>query len=166
MIETITIVTLTLLVLAMLRPGKPEPLPKAMTINRIGQFHALLAPMINLAQPLLEDISDHVSDQDRAAGDTEPCYFVVSDREVSSHGSPYYLLAATLIDEVLYFQATGPKEGEDHLDTICAFAKTELSRHVSSKPLSEVAEASLMRAIHMATKKRGVTFVQLGVSMA
>ncbi len=166
MIETITIVTLTLVALAILRPGKPEPLAKVMTINRIGQFHALLAPMINLAQPLLEDISDHLGNQDRITGNTEPCYFVVRDKEVSAHGAPYYLLAATLIDGVLYFQAIAPKEGEGNLATICAFANTELTRHPSSQPLSEVAEAALMRAIHLATKKRGVSFAQLGVSMA
>ncbi len=59
----------------------------------------------------------------------------------------------------------GPEEGEEHLDTIRAFANTELIRH-PSRPLSELAEASLMRAIHMSAKKRGITFAQIGVPVA
>ncbi len=161
MLETITIITLTLLLLAILRPGKTPPLDNPLTINRIGEFHAVLAPKINLAQPLLESASRHLNEQDRKSGNSETHYFAVHDKEVISHGTDIYLLAATLRDGVLYFQATAPKENETPLDTIRAFSGTEMTRHPDTQPHVGAADAALMAALQTAASQRGAVLDRL-----
>jgi hypothetical protein len=161
MIETLTIITLSILALIFFRPGKTEPLNNPLVINRGGQFHAVLAPMLNLAQPLLENISRHLGEQERQSGNTQPHYFKVSDKEVKAHGKDFYLLAATLRDGMLYFQAIAPQTDEKHLDTIRAFSGAELSRHPAVALESEAAEAALSRAIQAAAAQRGSTLSPL-----
>lgn len=161
MLETITIITLTLLLLAILRPGKTPPLENPLTINRIGQFHAVLAPKINLAQPLLEGVSSRLSEQDRRSGNTRPLYFRVQDQEVNAHGDDFYLLATTLRDGMLYFQATAPKQDQDNLDTIRAFSDAELARHPDTQPHAEAAVEALAVAIQAAASQRGAVVTAL-----
>jgi hypothetical protein len=161
MLETLTIITLSVLFLIFFRPGKTEPLNSPLVINRGGQFHAVLAPMLNLAQPLLENISRHLGAQDRQSGNTEPHYFKVSDKEVKAHGKDFYLLAVTLRDGMLYFQAIAPLAEENHLDTIRAFSDAELSRHPAAGSQSDAAEAALSNAIQSAASQRGSTLSPL-----
>ncbi|MGO8754393.1 MAG: hypothetical protein ACLQHK_04085 [Gallionellaceae bacterium] len=155
MIETLTIITLSVLALIFFRPGKTEPLKNPLVINRGGQFHAVLAPMLNLSQPLLESISRHLNDQDRQSGNSKPLYLMVSDREVKAHGDKFYLLAVTLRDGVLYCQAIAPQEKENHLDTIRAFSDAEMFRHPETRPHSDAAQAALAAAIQAAADQRG-----------
>ncbi len=155
MLETITIITLTLILLTILRPGKTPPLENPLTINRVGQFHAVLAPKINLAQPLLEAVSSRLSEQDRKVGNTQPIYFKVQDREVNAHGNDHYLLAATLRDGMLFFQATAPKKDQDDLDTIRVFSEAELARHPDTQAHADAATVALTAAIQAAASQRG-----------
>ncbi|MDX8398860.1 MAG: hypothetical protein R8K20_01270, partial [Gallionellaceae bacterium] len=155
MIETLTVITLCVLFLIFFRPGKTPPLKSPLVINRGGQFHAVLAPMLNLAQPLLESISRNMIEEDRQSGDTKPRLFRVTDKEVKAHGKDYYLLAMTLRDGMLYFQATAPVEGSNDLDTISTVSETELSRHPSTLTISETAELALDKAIQAAASQRG-----------
>lgn len=161
MIETLTIITLSVLALIFFRPGKTEPLKNPLLINRGGQFHAVLAPMLNLAQPLLENISRHLGEQERQSGNSAPHYYKVIDKEVKAHGDSFYLLAATLRDGVLYFQATAPADQDSDLDTIRTFSEMELSRHPATAPHSEVAEAALVSAIQNAAEQRGSSLTLL-----
>lgn len=162
MIETLTIITLSVLFLIFFRPGKTEPLKSPLVINRVGQFNAVLAPMLNLAQPLLENISRHLGEQERHSGNSHSLYFKVSDKEVKAHGSDNYLLAATLRDGVLYFQATAPEGKNDDLATIRAFSEAELSRHpAATSGHSEAAQHALNSAIETAAGQRGSTLVPL-----
>ncbi len=161
MIETLTLITLTIIALIIFRPGKTEPLDNPLVINRIGQFQAVLAPKINLAQPLLESVSRNLDEQQRHSGDSRPLYFKVSDREVKAHGKNFYLLAATLRDGVLYFQATAPEDNRDNLETIRAFSETELSRHPARAAHSDQAEHALSAAIQASAAQRGANLVQL-----
>jgi hypothetical protein len=161
MIETLTIITLCVLALIFFRPGKTEPLKSPLVINRGGQFNAVLAPMLNLAQPLLENISRHLDEQDRQSGNSQPCYFRVTDKEVKAHGKNFYLLAATLRDGVLYFQATAPQDGSSDLDTIRAFSEAELSRHPAAAAHSGAAETALVNAIQAAAGQRGSVLTPL-----
>jgi hypothetical protein len=156
MIETLTIITLSVLALIFFRPGKTEPLKNPLVINRGGQFHAVLAPMLNLSQPLLENVSRQLGEQERKSGNSEPLYFMVSDKEVKAHGDKFYLLAATLRDGVLYFQAVAPEKKESHLDTIRAFSDAELFRHPETVARSDAAQAALTGAIQAAAEQRGV----------
>ncbi len=155
MIETFTIITLSVLALIFFRPGKTEPLKNPLVINRGGQFHAVLAPMLNLSQPLLENISKRFSDQDRHSGNSKSLYFMISDKEVKAHGEKFYLLAATLRDGVIYFQAIAPQEKENHLDTIRAFSDAEMVRHTETRPHSDAAQAALVGVIQAVAEQRG-----------
>lgn len=161
MIETLTLITLIVLFLVFFRPGKTEPLKSPLVINRAGQFHAVLAPMLNLAQPLLENISRHLGEQDRKNGDTETRYFRVVDREVKSHGKNFYLLAITLRNGELYFQATAPHDSSSDLDVIRTFSEAMLSRHPSAAAHSGTAETALTHAIETAAAERGSALAPL-----
>jgi hypothetical protein len=156
MLETLTIITLCVIALILFRPGKTEPLNNPLVINRVGQFHAVLAPMLNLAQPLLENISRHLGEQDRQSGNSHPLYFRVKDKEVRAHGKDFYLLAATLRDGMLYFQATAPQDNNSDLETIRSFSDTEMLRHpVATAAHSDSAESALISAIQTAAEPRG-----------
>ncbi|HEY5993038.1 MAG TPA: hypothetical protein VIU46_00390 [Gallionellaceae bacterium] len=161
MIETLTLITISLIALIIFRPGKTPPLENPLVINRIGQFHAVLAPRINLAQPLLENISRRVTEEVRAGANTPPLYFKVQDKEVKAHGQDCYLLAATLRDGVLYFQATAPGSNQNELDTIRAFSEAELSRNPETRARADQASASLIDAIHAAASQRGASLTAL-----
>lgn len=161
MIETLTIITISVILLIIFRPGKTPPLENPLTINRIGQFHAVLAPKINLAQPLLENISHRVTEEIRQNGNTPPLYFKVQDKEVKAHGQDFYLLAATLREGILYFQAVAPDKKHSNLDTIRAFSEAELSKHPETQPHAESASATLADAIQSAADQRGSTITRL-----
>ncbi|MBI3902663.1 MAG: hypothetical protein HY306_06930 [Nitrosomonadales bacterium] len=161
MIEFTLVVTAIVLMIVFLRVGETKALPSPLVINRVGQYHAVLAPMLNLAQPLLESISCRLGEQDRQSGNTPPLYFKVSDSEVRAHGEESYLLAVTLRDGMLYFQATAPQGKEQHLATIQTFSEAELSHHPDSRPYSDAAQAALVAATHAAANQRGATFISL-----
>ncbi len=161
MIETLTIITLSVIALIIFRPGKTPPLESPLVINRVGQFHAVLAPKINLAQPLLENVSRRMSENARAGDNTPPLYFRVEDKEVKAHGQDYYLLAATLRDGVLYFQGTAPGKNEGDLDAIRAFSGAELSGHPETRAHDEQAASALTEAIRAAASQRGASLTAL-----
>jgi hypothetical protein len=58
MIETMTLITLSLLFLIYFRPGKTPLLDNPLVINRTGRYQATLAPQTNLAQPFIETIAE------------------------------------------------------------------------------------------------------------
>ena len=162
MLETLTVITICVTLLIIFRNGKTEPLKNPLVINRVGQFQAVLAPMLNLAQPMLENISKQLGEQERHNGNSNPLYFKVRDKEIKAHGKDFYLLAATLRDGVLYFQAAAPEEQVNDLDTIRAFSETEMSRHPAEMAShSEAAEAALTNAIQTAAGQRGSALTPL-----
>ncbi len=160
MIETLTLITLSVIALILFRPGKTPPLENPLTINRVGQFHAVLAPKINLAQPLLETISHRVN-EDLRKNNTATLYFKVEDKEVKSHGQDFYLLAATLRDGVLYFQAAAPSANQGDVETIRAFSEAELSKHPEADPPRPEARTTLAEAIAAAAAQRGAALTPL-----
>ncbi len=160
MIETFTLITLSVIALIIFRNGRPQPLDNPLTINRIGQFHAVLAPKINLAQPLLENASHRVS-EDLRKQNTAPLYFKVDDKEVKSRTLPFYLLAATLRDGVLYFQAAAPNAEQREIETIRAFSEAELAKHPEAGTTADDARTSLAEAITAAAAQRGATLTVL-----
>lgn len=162
MLETLTIITLSVLFLIFFRPGKTEPLKSPLVISRGGQFHAVLAPMLNLAQPLLEDISRDFTEQDRQLGNTGTHYYKVTDKEVKAHGKNHYLLAITLRGGELYFQAVAPHAESSEIEILRDFSDPILARHPAEAARSEPAEAALARAIETATAARGISIVPLG----
>jgi len=106
MIE-LTLVTLALLfVIFVVKPGRTPPLNNPMIINRLGQYHITLAPQLNLAQPLIEDIAKRLGKPSELPQNSSSLYFEVKDAEVTAHGKDFYLLAITQRNGMLYFQAT------------------------------------------------------------
>jgi len=108
MIETITLITLSLLLMSILRPGKTPPLDNPLVIERPGQYHMTLAPQINLAQPFIEAVAKQMGAPDDPSRHSETQYFEVRDNQVKAHGDDCYLLAVTLRNNMLYFQAASP----------------------------------------------------------
>lgn len=106
MIE-LTLVTLALLfVVFVVKPGRTPPLANPMTINRLGQYHITLAPQLNLAQPLIEDIAKLLGKPSELPQNSSTLCFQIGDPEVTAHGNDFYLLAITQRNGMLYFQAT------------------------------------------------------------
>ncbi len=129
MIETATLITLCMLFLIFFRPGKTLPLAKSLVIERAGQYHLTLAPQLNLAQTLLEAIASHIEPSAEAGQSSATQFFEVRDQQVTAHGYDFYLLAITLRDGILYFQAASPlsRDETEQLPTIREFAHIVLT---------------------------------------
>jgi hypothetical protein len=130
MIETITIITLSVLFLIFFRPGKTPPLDNLLIIERPGLYHMTLAPQINLAQPFIEAIAKNIGTLSDTSKHSSTQFFEVRDKQVSAHGFDFYLLAITQCNEMLYFQATSPLTNDRniYIHTIHKFADVVLNR--------------------------------------
>ena len=160
MIETATIITLCMLYLIFFRPGKTPPLENPLVIERAGQFHATLAPRLNLAQAYIEEIAKQLGASGATTHSSATQFFAVQDKQVTAHGYDYYLLAVTLCNGMLYFQAASPSSKDDssQLQVIREFSDTVLSRFPATGEydvgldegvLAVVKEAALLRGIEI-----------------
>lgn len=124
MIETATLITLSLLFLIFFRPGKTPPLEKSLVIERAGRYTLTLAAQLNLAQPFIEGVAARLADFDTRGQSSTTCYFEVRDPQVTAHGFDFYLLACTLRNGIWLFQAARPASihPEQQYDTLCQFA--------------------------------------------
>ncbi|MBI5435526.1 MAG: hypothetical protein HY937_00155 [Nitrosomonadales bacterium] len=131
MIETLTLITLSVLFLVFFRPGKTPPLDNPLIIQRPGQHHITLAPQLNLAQPLVEAISKEIRAQVQAQENCATQCFEVRDKQVTAHGQEFYLLAITRRNGMLYFQAIAPRplvrDRDSHFNTLMEFAHAALA---------------------------------------
>jgi len=109
MIESITVITITLLLLAYFRPGKTPPLENQLTIDRSGKYKITLAPKLNLAQPFIEKIAEFMRPLMVGINGSAIQYYVVRDNQVTEHGSDIYLLAICCRNQMIYFYAANPK---------------------------------------------------------
>jgi hypothetical protein len=112
MLETITLITLTLVLISVLRPGKTPPLDNPLVIERPRQYHMTLAPQINLAQPFIEALVKKIGPTSDEPQFSQTQYFEVRDNQVTAHGHDYYLLAITQCNSMLYFQAASPMKDD------------------------------------------------------
>ena len=136
MIETITIITLSVLFLIFFRPGKTPPLDNLLIIERPELYHMTLAPQINLAQPFIEAIAKNIGVISDASKHSLTQFFEVRDKQVTAHGYDFYLLAITQCNGMLYFQATSPQLNDRNIfiHNIQEFADVVLNRlHVSGE---------------------------------
>ena len=163
MIETITLITLSVLFLIFFRPGKTPPLNNSLVIERPGQYRMTLAPQINLAQPFIEAVAKQIA----AASDLVECsetkLFEVRDKQVTAHGYDNYLLAITLRNGMLYFQATSPSNGDQNgfSKTIREFADAELARFPVSGEHDPALDERIVRAAQEAAQLRSIHIRQL-----
>ncbi len=121
MIETLTVITVSVLLLIFFRPGKTPPLDNPLVIERSGKYRIILAPKLNLAQSFIEAIAKRIesllvnNDHSNAVK-----YYSVRDSNISKRGNEEYLLAVIFRNGMLYFQAGWPLSNNpsNHLDTI------------------------------------------------
>lgn len=158
MIESATILTLCMLYLIFFRPGKTPPLENPLVIERPGQYHMTLAPHLNLAQPFIEALVKRIGSSGETGADSATKYFEVRDKQVSSHGYNFYLLAVTRRNGMLYFQAARPvsKDSDSQIKTISDFSNEVLARfpgndgHESGADIAaEVQEVAQQRSIQI-----------------
>lgn len=158
MIELFILTTVTLTVLALLRPGKTPPLDNPLVIERPGQYHMTLAPQLNLAQPLIEDIAKRLAAPHEATRHSATLCFEVRDKEVTAHGKDFYLLAITQRNGMLYFQAIAPQAAgqREHADKLREFAAAVLVNiSATSEPQTDLNER-IVAATHDAAQLRGI----------
>lgn len=165
MIELALLIILVLAVIAIIRPGKTPPLDNPLIIQRPGQHHMTLAPQLNLAQPLLETISQeirkHVQPQENCA---TQC-FEVRDRQVRAHGQDFYLLAITQRNGMLYFQAIAPRplvrDGDSHFNTLMEFAHAVLANIPAPDAYNAEAGEQIAAAARIAAQQHQVEIKHL-----
>lgn len=156
MIETLTIITVSLILLIIFRPGKTPPLNNPLTIERAGKYHITLAPQLNLAQPFIEAVAGQLGDvpTDRYS---ETLFFEVDDTHAKAHGHTTYLLAITQRNGMIYFQATSPKQQEaEQLHTINEFSQNVLARFAASGTHDATLTGTIRHAIDRATVSRKI----------
>lgn len=155
MIETILAVsTLITLIILVMRANRRVTLPNPVLVQRDGEYSAVLAPNLNTAQPLIESFMHMLRTQlnlikldTRKSSST--LYFKIHDKNTTAHGYEFYLLAITLRDGILYFQAVAPRAlddknvGNGHLKTVQEVA----TRTLANVPSHGTYYAEMDRAI-------------------
>lgn len=124
MIESITVITIAIFLLAYFRPGKTPPLENPLIIERSGKYKISLAPKLNLAQPFIEVVAELMRPLIVGLNGCAVQYFVVRDNQVKAHGSEIYLLAICCRNQMLYFYGANPKPNNQngYLDEIKAYS--------------------------------------------
>jgi hypothetical protein len=110
MIEiTLATIIITIIVVLTLRNTKRAVLENPVILNRTGQYHATLAPKLNIAQTFIEAIAKQIPGPRDAAQNSSTQCFEVRDPDAASIGHELYLLAITMRHGMLYFQAIVPR---------------------------------------------------------
>ena len=130
MIELIIFAVLITLIVLTIRSGKSVVLENPLIIERVGQYHITLAPQLNLAQPFIEAIAKQLNTPREASQNSTTQCFEVRDRQVTAQRHDFYLLAITLRNGMLYFQAITPhplvRDQDSHIKTLMKFANAVL----------------------------------------
>ena len=146
MIETLTLITLSILLLIYFRPGKTPPLDSPLVINRTGHYQATLAPQLNLAQSFIEAIAEQLVSASEAQRDSTAQIFEVYDKQVTAHGQKFYLLAISQRDGMLNFEASKPQPGAQNKHSLLSGVN---------------ADQRIIMAVQESAKRRGITFKQI-----
>lgn len=145
---TITIVTLIVLTI---RRGRPVVLDNPVIIQRPGQYHITLAPQLNRAQTFIEHIAKKFIQAHPQQGDLPSQYFEVRDPTVFANGESAYLLAVSLRDGMLYFQAINPQpliyDADSDYKTLSEFSEAVLKHHPLTNPVDEQWAEKLRRSV-------------------
>ena len=160
MLETLTIITLSVLFLIFFRPGKTPPLDSPLVIERPGSHHMTLANKLNLAQPFIEAAVVQAGAADAAQCSTTLC-FEVRDKQVKAHGHDCYLLAVTRRNGTLYCQAISPPSDGSHFDAMMEFAEGVLRRFPATGAHSDEQDARIAAAVQEAAQRREISVRQL-----
>jgi len=136
--ESLLLITIITLIVITIRRARPVVLERPVIIQRPGQYHITLAPQLNRAQTFVEQIAAEFSRAHSIEGDFPGRYFEVRDPKVFAQGADCYLLAVTLRDGLLYFQAASPEKSQNdtgnHLKSIREFSENILKDHPHTVP--------------------------------
>ena len=136
-------------------------------VQHDGEYSAKLAPYLTSAQPLIENFIHTLHTQLNVvkldvSKNSSTLYFIIYDKNTTAHGREFYLLAITLRDGILYFQAVAPRAQDEsndqnsHLKTV---------REVSSRILANVPgrgtyyseiDSAIMTALTTAAQKQTI----------
>ncbi len=123
MIE-ITAIILLIAFILIGRLTKPRQLERPVVIERGGNYRVTLAPRLNLAISFVERIAHLFRAQPALTGDSATLCLAVSDPSLKRYAIDYYLLAITLRNGMLYFQAMQPVlNGDSHRRQLDEFAQ-------------------------------------------
>lgn len=160
MIETLTLITLSVLFLVFFRPGKTPPLNNPLVIDRPGKYHMTLAPHLNLAQPYVEAVARQLIEASERVGNSATQYFEIRDKQTTAHGHDSYLLAITQRDGILLFQAAAP--AGDPLQTIRDYSQRVLEKFPSSSEPDAVVNLNIVNAAQQVARLKHIQIAQLG----
>jgi hypothetical protein len=139
--ESLLLITVITLIVLTIRRARPVVLDSSVVIQRPGQYHIILAPQLNRAQTFIEQIAKQYLLLHPPKGDLPSQYYEVRDPAVFAKGESAYLLAVTLRDGMLYFQAINPQrllhDADSHLKTMREFSETVLQQHPHLEPADE-----------------------------
>lgn len=165
MIETITLITLSLLFILYFRPGKTPPLNNSLIIERPGQYHVTLAPQLNLAQPFIEAITKQIVTPANTIQHSVTQCFEVRDKQVTAHGHTHYLLAITLRNGMLYFQAIAPsplvRGRSNHFNMLMEVAHAALANIPAPDAYNAEAGEKIAAATNIAARQHQVEIKRL-----
>ena len=158
MIETFTLITLSILLLIYFRPGKTPPLDNPLVIERPGHYRVTLAAQLNLAQPFIEAIAAQLGkplDPDQLS--RTQC-FEVRDKQVTAHGHKHYLLAITQRNGMLYFQAATPKKmtPDTPHETLMEFSNTVMENIPVTGSHDNALDEHIVNAVKITAQQRNI----------
>ena len=164
MIETLTIITVSILLLIYFRPGKTPPLNNPLVIERPGHYRVTLAAQLNLAQPFIEAIAAQIGQPlDKDWHSRTQC-FEVRDKQVTAHGHKHYLLAITQRNGMLFFQAVGPRTltpGTPH-ETLMEFSNTVMANIPVTGSHDAKLDDRIVSAVQITAQQRQIEITSLG----
>jgi len=163
--ESLLLITIVTLVILTLRRAKPVVLESPVTIQRPGKYHILLAPQLNRAQTFIENIADQFLSLNPTGGDLPSQYYEIRDPAVFAKGESAYLLAATLRNGLLYFQAINPdsmeKDAASQLKKLNDVSSEVLSKFPTSTPAGEQWAKDLRYAVGTAADQLKIAVKEL-----
>ena len=158
--ELLLVITLVTLIVLTIRRGKPVVLDNPLIIHRPGQYHVTLASQLNRAQNFVEQIALQFIALQPPQGDLPSQYVEIQDPAVFAEGESAYLLAITLRNGMLYFQAINPQpliyDADSHYKTLRAFSETILKHHLFSSPADALWAEKLRDSINTAAQQMNI----------
>ena len=164
MIEiTVAIIIITVIVVLTLRNTKRVALESPLILNRTGQYHATLAPRLNVAQTFVEAIAKQLSGPREANQSSATQCFEVRDPEAAKLGQERYLMAITMRHGLLYFQAITPlTSDQDSHDMLMEAAHNALARIPVTDRQESGTDEHIIASTGKAAQQLGINIKKIG----
>ncbi|RFC34636.1 MAG: hypothetical protein DID92_2727744566 [Candidatus Nitrotoga sp. SPKER] len=166
MIEiTLATIIITIIFVLTLRNTKRTVLENPLILNRTGQYHATLAPKLNIAQTFIEAVAKQIpGPRDQDQNSSTQC-FEVRDPEAITMGQELYLLAITMRHGLLYFQAIVPRplvnDQDSHFNMLMESAHSTLESIPAANDMHKEVDEFIIVAANTAARKLSIDIKQL-----